>query len=125
MSKRGKQVLLDSPALNLLPADRVYGRDDPIHRRTITPNIGKRTVLRTDSGNRFIVSDDNGCSFRCIGGSSVARLGYCRFAGWSRMDDEFRRYQPPINLSRAIEATGSSTRFLDATLEESLNINCA
>lgn len=49
MDEGNKQVgsVLDSPASNLLPADRLYGRDDPIHRRTITANIRKHTVLHT------------------------------------------------------------------------------
>lgn len=48
--------MLDSPASNLLPADRLYGRDDdPIHRRTITANIRKHTVLRTIPENCFII----------------------------------------------------------------------
>jgi len=47
MNKHNEQVPLDSPASNILPADRVYGRIDPVHRRTITASIRKRTVLRT------------------------------------------------------------------------------
>lgn len=57
MNKRNKQVLLDSPVSNLLPADRVYGRDDPIHRRTIAANIRKHSVLRTDQGEMSLVAN--------------------------------------------------------------------
>ena len=54
IKRNNKQVLvLDSPASNLLPADRLYGRDDPIHRRTITPNIRKRSVLRAEESSFY------------------------------------------------------------------------